>query len=292
MKNDLSKKSILITGSTGLIGKNLVSYLTSNNINDLFLLDREDIKDIDNLLDSKNRWYDIVFHLAGHAQPEKFMSEKINTIKINTEITYKLFNFLKPGGIFFYASSTEVYSGLINNVTEDMIGTSTPDHPRACYIESKKCGETICHSYKDRYQVKIGRIGLTYGPGAKADDKRVINSIIRQAKTDKHIKLLDSGEAIRTICYVSDLIEMMIEVLNGQDVTYNLAGNHKLSIREIADIIAKETNSSIEIKDKIDAGLGGSSVMDINIDKYKLEFNKHSFISPQQGLSLTINSND
>ena len=85
---------------------------------------------------------------------------------------------------------------------------------------------------------------------------------------------------------------MMIEVLNGQDVTYNLAGNHKLSFREIADIIAKETNSSIEIKDKIDAGLGGSSVMDINIDKYKSEFNKYSFISPQQGLSLTINSND
>jgi UDP-glucuronate decarboxylase len=292
MKNSFKNKSILVTGSTGLIGKNLVPYLIDNGASDLFLPNREDIKDIDNLIVSTNKRFDIVFHLAGYAQPDKFMSEKIDTIVMNTEITRKLFNFLKLGGVFFYASSTEVYSGLTNNITENMIGTSTPEHPRACYIESKKCGETICHSYKDRYQIKIGRIGLTYGPGAKPDDKRVINSIIRQAKTNRHIKLLDNGESIRTICYVSDLVEMITEILNGEDITYNLAGDHKLSILDIANIVARETNSSIKINDKVDAGLGGSSVMDINIDRYKSEFNKHSFISPQQGLSLTINYND
>ena len=110
-----------------------------------------------------------------------FTKHKLDTIAVNTSFLLKLFKYLKPNGKFLYISSSEVYSGATPSHTEEMIGTTTPQHPRACYIEGKRCGEAICTAYREQgYYVKIARLALAYGPGTKAHDTRVINEFIEK----------------------------------------------------------------------------------------------------------------
>ncbi len=233
--------------------------------------------------------FDYIIHAAGYGQPQMFGRDKIKTISVNTKFTDTLFvDYLKPKGSFLFISTSEVYSGTPSPHTEDMIGTTTPQHPRACYIEGKRCGESICMAYKEQgYDVKIARLALAYGEGTKKGDTRVLNQLIEQALTQGEIKLLDNGEAERTYCYVGDVAEMLLDILfKGKDVVYNVGGVSKVTIKELAEWIGEITKTDVILGTEIMEGSPHS--VELDISKITTEFPR-KFTELDVGLTKTIN---
>lgn len=186
-----------------------------------------------------------------------------------------------------YISTSEVYSGAIPPYVEGILGTTTPEHARACYIESKRCGEAICMAYKEKgFNVKIIRLALAYG-ATKLGDTRVLNQFIEQGLTG-HITLRDSGEAVRTYCYVQDAVELMWKILlKGKRTVYNVGGFSKVTIAELATEIGRLMNATVTIP-KNDTGLKDapeSVCLDMN---RTLEEFDQKFTSLDKGLKLTI----
>ena len=233
LAEQMQGKKILITGVTGLVGLNIAiallqcrnkvdfkiygihssklpNYLSfiENGIN----LIKGDLTD-DKIFDKIPK-VDYVIHAATYGQPGAYMVDKIRTIKLNTAVTLKLFEKLRSGVKSLYYSSSSVYIGLEKDIyNESDIGISNTDHPRSCYIESKRCGEAICNSYRELgIDAKSIRLNLAYGPGTKGHDKRVINNFIEKAIKYKKIEMQDSGNLPRTYCYISDVIEMSLNI--------------------------------------------------------------------------------
>lgn len=272
----------LITGAYGLVGSNICKILER----DYPGIELTKVKFDLNPLGYYEK-VDYIIHAAGYGQPQMFSKDKLRTIEINTELTENLFDVLKPQGKFLFISSSEVYSGAPSPHKETDIGTTTPQHPRACYIEGKRCGEAICMAYKEQgYDVKIARLALAYGEGTKKGDTRVLNQFIEQALTTGRIKLMDKGEAKRTYCYVEDAAEMMLDLLfEGKDVVYNVGGMSETSIRDLAETIAYMTDATVVLGDKELEGSPDSVQLDMT--KTLNEFPR-PFFSMYDGLTRTI----
>lgn len=263
--------NLLLTGSTGLIGKNLLA-LISKEIN-VFTDDAVPVK------------FDYIIHAAGYGQPAKFMADEIATISVNTTKTIELLRKLKPTGKFLFLSTSEVYSGAVPPYKESDIGTTSPTHPRACYIESKRCGEAICMAYRRLgYDVKIARLSLAYG-AAKKGDGRVLNQFIEQALNGK-IQLLDKGEAKRTYIYVKDAVKILWNILEkGTQPIYNVGGVSKTTIAELAYMIGRLTGVEVVLGDKGLDGAPDDVCLDLSLLK---EFGDIKFTSLEEGLKQTI----
>lgn len=308
--SQLKNKRILVTGASGLIGVYMVSCLKQiakqNNIvldtmvrNQIekefefiffgcrvITADITDNSTFDNLPE-----YDVIIHAAGYGQPGKFLEDKIKTITLNTTSTINLFNKLKKDGKFLFVSTSELYSGLdYENISEDQIGTTNTDHPRSCYIEGKRCGESICHSYISKgYDVKILRLSLAYGPGTKKNDHRVLNSIIEKGITKDKIELMDDGSAIRTYCYITDVIEMFWNILLfGKHNLYNVGGKSVTTILNLANLIGSRLDKDVTTPKSSNELVGNPKVVNISIDRYINEFNKRDFVSLEDGINNTI----
>lgn len=309
--SELKNKSVLITGASGLIGVYLISCLKlikkTYNIK-IFAWVKNDIEkefydifeecevikgDItDNKIYEKLENFDYIFHSSGYGQPGKFLEDKVKTILINTNSTINLFQKLNPNGKFLFVSTSEIYSGIdCENITEEQIGTTNTNHPRSCYIESKRCGESICHSFHEKgYDVKIVRLSLAYGPGTKKNDHRVLNSLIQKGLFNDEISLLDDGSSIRTYCYISDVIEMFFNIIFfGKEITYNVGGKSKVSIYELAKMIGQKLDKKINRPENNKSLIGTPKVVNSSIEKYIKEFGKKEFISLENGLDFTIN---
>ena len=276
-------KKLLITGSYGLVGSNICKILERDYPD----IEVTKIKCTEGLVGLPTAHYDYVIFGAGYGQPAKFSKEKLETIQINTDHVMCAFNKIKVDGKFLYISSSEVYSGASSPHKETDIGTTTPQHPRACYIEGKRCGEAICMAYKEQgYDVKIARLALAYGPGTKKGDTRVLNQFIEQALTTGEIKVKDDGSAMRTYLYVEDAAQMILDILfKGKETVYNVGG---ISITDIADlgrIIANKTGTSISFGEK--SIEGSPDNVRVCIDRINAEFPRQ-FISLDEGLKRTI----
>lgn len=280
------KKKLLITGSFGLVGSNICALLESKYPDIEVYKIKGDESIAVSTTDDVFR-FDYIIHASGYGQPQMFSKDKLKTIELNTEFVSRLFHELKPEGKFLFISTSEVYSGYPSPHKETDIGTTTPQHPRACYIEGKRCGEAICMAYKEQgYDVKIARLSLAYGPGTKKGDTRVLNQFIEQALTTKKIKLLDDGSALRTYCYVKDAAEMMLDILfKGKDVVYNVGGYSEVSILDLANTIATMTDAEVFVGDKHLEGSPESVKLDMT--KTTTEFPR-SFTSMYAGLTKTI----
>jgi len=317
----LRNKKVLLTGCTGLIGINLLSVLKIlNNLYDYniqiyclvhnepkppfntFLKDcfvitgdltkTDSVDYLLNIFSEEQNGVDYIIHTSGYAQPKKFMEDKIGTVLLNTKTIFDLFKLLNPNGSFLFLSSSELYSGLdVENITEDCIGTSTPDHPRACYIESKRCGETIVNAYREKgYNAKIARVSLTYGPGTKKNDCRVMSDFVAKCLVEGKINLMDDGQSIRTYCYISDTTEMLWNILlHGKDNVYNVSGNSKISILEMANKIAKKLNCKVSVPDNNKDSLKGNpKIVNVSSKKYLDEFGKKQFVSIDDGIEKVV----
>jgi UDP-glucuronate decarboxylase len=308
----LKDKKVLITGASGLVGfylsqclkelqndLNIEIYLSyKNNIPDYlqfyFNFKYTELKGDITSLKLQPEYFDIIIHSSGYAQPSKFLDDRLKTLKINTDATVNLLNALKKEGKFLFASTSEVYNGNDNfNITESDIGTTTPDHNRACYIEGKRCGETICHSYiLSGYDIKIARLSLAYGPFTKKGDGRVLSNLIDKGLNKDIIELIDDGSSIRTYCYITDVIEMFWNILlYGKQTVYNVGGFSNISIKELAKLIGEKLNKEVKIPSLTTSLVGSPKVVNISIDRYLQEFNKTSFVNMNEGISKTIEWN-
>lgn len=310
----ISNKNILITGAGGLIGlhivntisrlyqNNTVVCITNNSPDNIFSKFFKNttliVEDLTTLIDNKKfnkkyrLYFDIIIHAAGYGQPSKFINNKIKTITLNTEVTKKLFSLLKSDGIFLFCSTSELYSGFDQEqICENNIGTTLPDHPRSCYIESKRCGEAICHTMADQFgiQSKIARISLAYGPGTKKDDTRVLNNIIQKALISKKIELLDDGSSIRTYGYITDIVKMIFNImLYGKEVVYNISGISKISVLDLANIVGQITNCKVILPKENKSLLGNPKTVNLSLDRYINEFGNPIFVNIENGLKSTI----
>jgi UDP-glucuronate decarboxylase len=304
--NFLKTKKILITGATGLVGLYMTSFLKKEKNSEITCwinnpipeylkgvfknckIIQHDITDQTFVLPEQ---YDIIIHAAGYGQPLKFVKDKIKTIKINTEATSKLFNFLKKDGQFLFISSSEVYNGLeLKKIKENLMGNTNSDHFRACYIEGKKCGEAICNAYAELgYHVKIARLSLAYGPGTKLNDERVFSTFIKKGLLNDKIDLIDGGEAIRTYCYIVDAVEMMLNVLfYGKHNIYNIGGSSITSILNLAKIVGNLLNKEVTTPNIGKPLQGNPQIVNIDCSRYIEEFNKTSYYDLEYGINKTI----
>lgn len=311
--NELRGKTILITGSTGLIGtyfvysiieaadRGLVPHKLS--ITHLHTIPKylEIVRDYDwiELLNgdlTDDRFvneissYDYIIHLAGYGQPAKFSIDPVKTIKINTTLTMSLLEKLKFGGKFLFASSSGIYNGLNKDIfTEDDVGTTNTLHPRACYYEGKKCGEVIVNSYKQKgVNAKSVRLSYTYGPGVKQSDERALYSFIKKGMNGK-IELLDDGTAQRIYCYVSDVIELMWNVfLFGDKEIYNVGGVEITSIFGIAKIVGDILNVDVVLPKENKPVQGNHTVERLDMSRTLEQF-PVEFVDLKTGVNRTIN---
>ncbi|MCX5850118.1 MAG: NAD(P)-dependent oxidoreductase [Deltaproteobacteria bacterium] len=309
----LNSKTILITGATGLLGlhflaciKHLVvqkklrikvqanihsepdtiaRYFLKGNHIEIIRGDLSDEEYCHKLLPA-----DYILHLAGYAQPNRFMSDALRTLRINTVGTISLLQKLKPGGKFLFASSADVYTGLTSfPFREDQVGTTGPGHPRACYIEGKKTGETACHIYfRNGVDAKSARLGLIFGPGTRKGDTRVLNSLIEKGLKGS-VALLDEGRARRTFLYVSDAVQMMWRVLLfGHESIYNVGGKDIVSILELAKMIGSNLNIPVALPENPQSIPGAPDSVILDVSRFEKEFGPLKLMSFGSALERTI----
>lgn len=234
---------------------------------------------------------DIVIHGGGYAQPALFLNDPVTTIQINTSATAALLRRLMRKGRFLFVSSSEVYSGLKKPILrEEDVGCTTPYHARSCYIEGKRCGEAICNAFRLKgVDAKSARVALAYGPGTRKHDKRALNAFIEKALCQRRIELLDSGRAVRTYCYVADVVEILWQILvNGKEAVYNVGGRSRITIAGLAEMIAEMTGCEV-VFPEVDGGTSGApEEVCLDLSKVETEFGKKEYVRLEDGLRATI----
>lgn len=305
-------KDILILGGSGIVGQYFIAFFllllkTSNAPRTItivyknilpkylnFLKKNKKIKFIKNDISSpkKNQYgvYDCIIFAAGYGQPSKFIEKSIETIQLNTSSLRSFILRLKKTGKFLYLSSSEIYNkNSKKNISEKDIGSTNTDDPRACYIEAKRCGEAIANIYKKNYglDIKIIRLCLAYGPGARKEDGRVLYQFIERSLKYRLLNIKDSGVALRQYLYITDAIQMMINImLYGKNTTYNIAGKHKITIAQLGKKIGKILKIPVKFKKK-NSLLGAPNKISLSIKKYEKEFGKQKMTEINEGLKKT-----
>ena len=309
----LNNSAILITGASGLIGTYILASLCClqdrganmkvyaqhlselpSHVADLisrggFSSLRANLADFDAY--TRLPEVDFIIHAAGYAQPSRFMADPVATIQVNTSATIALLKRLSRDGRFLFVSSSEVYSGLNKRfLSENDIGLTTPYHPRAVYIEGKRCGEAICNAMRAKgVNVAIARVALAYGPGTRKNDKRALNSFIEKALCQRKIELLDAGTAIRTYCYVADTVELLWQILLcGRESVYNVGGHSTVTIAELATMIGETIGVPIVIPEIQTEISGAPNEVRLDLTKIEAEFGKTEYVNLEEGLSNTI----
>lgn len=307
----LKGKTFLITGANGLIGSNLVNVLydlsRKNNL-DLRVIAHSFSKPVSWLPKDENIRYlssdlaegldelqfDFLIHTATYGQPKKFIQNKLGTVKLNTETLIKLLeNSKKNNAKVLFISSSEIYGQVppeIMPVKETYFGNVDTLSDRAVYAESKRMAETICNIFaKDGLWVKIVRLAIGYGPGIKYSDSRFMNEFIKRALNDGSLTMMDAGRAIRCFCFISDIVEMMLNTMfASKEMLYNLAGVDNKTIREVAEMIAEDLNVPLHFPQEEEKIGGTPPQLALANTKYCDEFSKHNFIPFETGLKKTI----
>lgn len=309
----LRDSTILVTGASGLIGTYILASLCylreygvrikvyAQHLSELpthvarlvaqggFRTVRTNFADPDDYANLPEA--DIIIHAAGYAQPSRFMADPISTIQVNTSATITLLKRLRRDGRFLFVSTSEVYSGLNKQfLSENDIGLTTPYHPRAVYIEGKRCGEAICNAMRAKgVNATIARVALAYGPGTRKNDKRALNSFIEKALCQRKIELLDAGTAKRTYCYVADTVELLWQILlYGREPVYNVGGHSKVTIAELATMIGETIGVPVVIPEIQTEISGAPNEVRLDLTKIETEFGKTEYVNLEEGLSNTI----
>lgn len=260
---------IIVTGGAGFLGSNLCKKLLSENnyvicIDNLFTGSLDNIQE---LFENKNfqfikhdivESYDIecnqIYNLACPASPPHYQYDPIHTMKTSVwGIVNALENAYKYGATILQASTSEVYGNpLVHPQNETYWGNVNPNGIRSCYDEGKRAAETLIMDYHREKNVKtrIIRIFNTYGINMDSNDGRVVSNFIIQALQNKDITLYGDGSQTRSFCYVDDLVNGMIKMMNnpqGFIGPVNLGNPSERTVLDLAKKIIKLTDSKSKI---------------------------------------------
>lgn len=308
---EIKGRTFLITGANGLIGSNLVNFLCFLNkkhslgiriiahsfSSPVSWLPKEDgirylSSDLSEGLDEQE--FDFLIHTATYGQPKQFMTHKLATIRLNTEVLASLLeNAKKNKAKVLFISSSETYGQVpmeIMPVKETYFGNVDTLSDRAVYAESKRMAETICNVFaKDGLWVKIVRLAIGYGPGVKYSDTRFMNEFIKRSLEEGQLTMRDAGRAIRCFCFITDIAEMMLNVLfASKEMLYNLSGKDNKTIREVAEMITDYLKIPLNLP-KEEEKIGGTPAqLALDNSRYCNEFEKKDFIDFNKGLQKTI----
>jgi nucleoside-diphosphate-sugar epimerase len=235
---------------------------------------------------------EFILHAAGYGQPGRFLENPSKTIRLNTEATLDLLDKVPQGGRFLFVSTSELYVGLPAGEAnrEDKIGSTNTTHPRACYIEGKRCGEAACNAARaSGIQAVSARLALAYGPGARPDDRRVLYTFIEKALKLGEIAMMDHGEARRVYCYAPDAVRIMLRaVLEGREPVYNVGGHGVLLIREVAEKIGVQLGVPVKLPETAKPLEGAPAEVGIDMGLFEREFGRLKYVDFDEGLRRTI----
>ncbi|MFA0811277.1 UDP-glucuronic acid decarboxylase family protein [Microbulbifer epialgicus] len=193
---------------------------------------------------------DEIYNLACPASPIHYQLDPIQTLRTNVNGAINMLDLAKRiGAKIFQASSSEVYGDPeVHPQPESYWGRVDPVCMRSCYIEGKRCAETLFFSYHRQHglQIKVGRIFNTYGPRLHPNDGRVISNFIVQALKGDDITIYGTGQQTRSFCYVEDLVKGVIRLMEAPtDVTgpVNLGSSCETTIAQLAERVLALTGS-------------------------------------------------
>ncbi|GGI95833.1 epimerase [Halobellus salinus] len=256
---------ILVTGAAGFLGSFLCDRLLEDghevigmdnrvsgqteNLEDAFYHDRFTLyeHDVTEFIHISGE-LDAVLHLASLASPVFYRDHPIKTLKVGALGTHKTLGLAKEkDATYLFTSTSEVYGDPeVNPQPESYRGNVDPYGPRSCYDESKRYGESLVRAYRDKHEldVRVARIFNTYGPRMRLDDGRVIPNFMKQALTGEDLTVYGDGEQTRSFCYVSDLIDGLVALLESDvEEPVNIGNPDERSINELAEIVLEVTGS-------------------------------------------------
>jgi UDP-glucuronate decarboxylase len=234
----------------------LDNFFTSQKSNITHLLDRPNFEFIrHDVTEPITLEVDEIFNLACPAAPGHYQYNPIKTIKTSVLGSIHMLGIAKRvGARILHASTSEVYGDpTVHPQTEDYRGNVNPIGPRACYDEGKRAAETLMFDYhrQNKVDIKVIRIFNTYGPRMHPFDGRVVSNFIRQALQNETISLYGDGSQTRSFCFVSDLIDGMLAMMNSEDGftgPVNIGNPHEFTIKELADAVVRLSGSSSDIQ--------------------------------------------
>ena len=261
----------LVTGGAGFIGANLCRKLLSegNSVACLDDLSTGKYSNIEELTKNSNFEFfnhdltkpffpekvDAIFNLACPASPVHYQYNPIRTLKMGTLAMYNVLGMAARFNIpILQASTSEIYGDPSEHPQkETYLGNVNPIGPRACYDEGKRVAEALCIAYKEynNVSIRIARIFNTYGPYMDPDDGRVVSNFIVQALRGEPITVYGDGKQTRSFCYVDDLVEGLIRLMNSDfEQPVNLGNPSEFTILELVDEIHEVTGIATEIINK------------------------------------------
>ena len=255
---------ILVTGGAGFIGSHLCERLVGEG-NEVLCLDnfftgrRENIF---HLLDNPRfellrhdvtepilLEVDQIYNLACPASPVHYQYNPVKTVKTSVMGAINMLGLAKRvRARILQASTSEVYGDpLVHPQTEDYWGNVNPIGLRSCYDEGKRLAETLMTDYhrQNKVDIRIARIFNTYGPRMLENDGRVVSNFIVQALRSESLTLYGEGQQTRSFCYVDDLIEGLIRLMNAEHLhdPVNLGNPGEFTIKQLAEEVIKVCES-------------------------------------------------
>ncbi|MEK9594315.1 MAG: UDP-glucuronic acid decarboxylase family protein [Rhodospirillaceae bacterium] len=263
------RRRILVTGGAGFLGSHLCERLLARG-DDVICLDNFYTGTKDNVLHLMDNprfelmrhdvtfplyiEVDEIFNLACPASPIHYQHDPVQTTKTSVHGAINMLGLAKRlGAKILQASTSEVYGDpSVHPQTEDYWGNVNPIGPRACYDEGKRCAETLFFDYHRQHAlpVKVVRIFNTFGPRMHPNDGRVVSNFIVAALENRPISIYGDGGQTRSFCYVDDLIEAMLRMMDGPaDLIgpLNIGNPQETAIGSLAETIKAMTGSSSTI---------------------------------------------
>ncbi len=262
-------RRILVTGGAGFLGSHLCERLLARG-DDVLCVDNLFTGSKDNLLQlhSQPRFeflrhdvtqplhveVDEIYNLACPASPVHYQHNPVQTIKTCVHGAINMLDLaLRTGAKILQASTSEIYGDPDQHPqVESYWGHTNPIGLRACYDEGKRCAETLFFDYHRQYGVaiKVARIFNTYGPRMHPNDGRVVSNFIVQALRNQPITLYGDGQQTRSFCYVEDLIEGLVALMDTPAAVIgpvNLGNPNEFTIAQLAELVIELTGSHTQL---------------------------------------------
>jgi len=306
---DLVKKRVLVTGGAGFLGSFLCERLLNEGY-DVICLDNFFTGRKANITSLMGNPYfelmrhdvtfpfyievDEIYNLACPASPVHYQFDPVQTTKTSVHGAINVLGLAKRvKAKVFQASTSEIYGNpTVHPQKEDYWGNVNPIGVRSCYDEGKRCAETLFFDYRRQHKlkIKVARIFNTYGPRMHPRDGRVVSNFIMQALCGKDITIYGDGTQTRSFCYVSDLIEAFLRLMNTPDDftgPVNLGNPHEITMLELAETIIDLTGSKSKLVFKsLPADDPKQRKPDISLARENLQW--EPTVSLREGLLKTI----